>query len=92
MLATHPDRKDSDERTRTLVRYGASPRAGQAIVRAAKARALLDGRPSVSRDDLLQMVLPALRHRVMLTFEAESQSVGVAELMASWIERAEKRS
>ncbi len=90
--ATHPDVADSDARTRQLVRYGASPRAGQAIVRAAKVRALLDKRPAVSQDDLLACVLPALRHRVVLTFEAEAQGLGVAELSGEWLERAGRRS
>src|SRR5688572_2854760 len=52
LLASHPDRADADARTRRFVRYGASARAGQAIVLGAKARALLAGRPAVVRTDL----------------------------------------
>jgi MoxR-like ATPase len=58
-----------------FVRVGASPRAAQAIVLGAKCRALLDGRPAVSVDDLKQVALAALRHRLILNFEAEAEGV-----------------
>lgn len=90
VLATHPDLPDADPETRRFVRYGASPRAGQAIVLGAKVRALLDGRPSVGREDLEEVLLPALRHRVVLGFEAESEGIGVEELLKRWRQRAER--
>ena len=86
--ATHPQLPDADEKTKTLVRYGASPRAGQAIVRAAKVRALLDARPSVSKADLESCALPALRHRVVLSFEAEACRARVETLLPTWLELA----
>ena len=89
ILATHPD-GDADERTRRLVRFGASPRAGQAIVVSAKVRALLDGRPCVSREDLDATMLPSLRHRVVLSFEADAEGLGVADLLVEWRRRAER--
>ena len=67
------------------VRYGAGPRAGQAILLAAKARALLAGRFAVTMEDLRALAAPVLRHRLLLTYEAESERVRpddvVAELM-----------
>ena len=84
LAATHPD-PAVDDATRRLVRYGASPRAGQAIVLAAKARALLDGRPAVSREDIDASLVPALRHRVVLTFEAESEGRDVESLIDTWV-------
>jgi MoxR-like ATPase len=57
------------------VRVGASPRAAQALVLAAKCRALLDGRPAASIDDIRAIALPALRHRIILNFEAEAEGV-----------------
>jgi MoxR-like ATPase len=57
------------------VRMGASPRAAQALVLGAKCKALLDGRPAVSVDDLKGVALPALRHRIIMNFEAEAEGV-----------------
>ncbi|MEM7354211.1 MAG: AAA family ATPase, partial [Acidobacteriota bacterium] len=56
-----------------FVRYGSSPRGAQALILAAKVRAALGGRPNVAFDDVRQVALPALRHRILLSFE------GVAE-------------
>ncbi|MCA8941084.1 MAG: AAA family ATPase [Planctomycetes bacterium] len=89
LQATQPHAK-ADEETRRFVRYGASPRAGQAIVLAAKVRALLDGRPSVAREDLDASLLPALRHRVVLTFDAESEGRSVESLVSGWVHTAER--
>jgi MoxR-like ATPase len=57
------------------VRFGASPRAAQALVLGGKCRALLDGRAAVSIDDIRQVALPALRHRLILNFEAEAEGI-----------------
>jgi len=92
VLATHPDTPAADERTRRFVRYGASARAGQAIVLSAKARALLSGRPAVTQVDLDTVLLPALRHRVLLGFEAEAERIRVADLLPGWQQSAERRT
>ncbi len=55
------------------VRWGAGPRAGQALVLAAKARALLPGRYAATREDVRQLAAPALRHRLLLSFAAEAE-------------------
>jgi MoxR-like ATPase len=91
VLATHPA-SDTDERTRRFVRYGASARAGQAIVLGAKARALLAGRPAVTKDDVEACLLPALRHRVLLGFEAEAAGVRVEDLLPGWKQSAQQRA
>ena len=57
------------------VRWGAGPRAGQALILAAKARALLAGRFAVTFDDLRALAAPVLRHRILLNFEAESEKI-----------------
>ncbi len=82
--ATDPDAERASPETRRLVRYGASPRAAQSIVLTAKVRALLDARPSVDRSDLDRSLLPALRHRVVLTFEADAENLHVADLLPAW--------
>ncbi len=61
--------------TRKYVRYGASPRGAQAILLAAKIKALLDGRFAVSTDDIRYVARPALRHRLILNFEGEAEGV-----------------
>lgn len=71
-LATHPDRADAPAITKRSIRYGVSPRGAQAIVLGAKIVALLDGRLNVSFDDIREVLRPALRHRLMLTFDAEA--------------------
>jgi MoxR-like ATPase len=92
VLATHPDRVDAGDRTKRFVRYGASARAGQAIVLGAKARALLAGRPAVVRADIDATLLPSLAHRVLLNFEAEAERVKVSDLLGDWRTAAERRS
>jgi MoxR-like ATPase len=63
------------------VGWGAGPRAGQALVLAAKARALMAGRLAVTRDDIAAMLLPVLAHRVLRNFEAEADKVAMADIL-----------
>ena len=58
-----------------FLRFGASPRAAQALVLAGKVKALLDGRANVSIDDIRSTVLPAMRHRCLLNFEGEAEGM-----------------
>ena len=74
-LATHPSDEFAPPMVGRFVRVGASPRAAQALVLAGKCRALLDGRPAVSVDDLRWAAQPALRHRLVLNFEADAEGV-----------------
>ena len=73
--ATHPSDARAHDMTRQYVRYGASPRAAQALVLAGKVYALLDGRYNVSFEDVRRAVKPSMRHRILLNFEAEAQGV-----------------
>lgn len=92
VLATHPGSPQADEKTRRFVRYGASARAGQAIVLGAKARALLSGRPAVTMEDIEACLLPALRHRVLLGFEADAERIRATDLLPAWKQEARRRS
>ncbi len=74
-LATHPQGEFATEQTNRYVRWGSSPRGAQTIILAAKVQALLDGRYNVSFDDIVKVVLPALRHRVLLNFEAQAEGI-----------------
>ena len=58
-----------------IIEYGASPRASIGLILAAKARALIEGRKFVSKDDINKMAYPILRHRIILSFEAERQGL-----------------
>ncbi|HEY0971709.1 MAG TPA: MoxR family ATPase [Gemmatimonadales bacterium] len=73
--ATRPDTPRAPEIVRRYVRWGAGPRAGQALVLGAKARAMLDGRIAVSPDDVRRVAHPVLRHRVLPNFAAEAEGV-----------------
>ncbi len=75
LQATHPDGPDAPDLTKRFVRYGSSPRGGQAVLLAAKIRALFDERFAASVDDVRAVVHPALRHRVLLNFEGEAEGI-----------------
>ena len=64
-----------------LIEWGASPRASIYTIMAARARALLDGRTFVIPDDVKAVALDVLRHRVILTFEAEAEGVAVEDVI-----------
>jgi MoxR-like ATPase len=75
VLATHPDGPGAPEMVKKYVRYGASPRGAQSMVLGAKVLALTAGRYNVAFDDIRKMARPALRHRLILNFEAEAARV-----------------
>jgi MoxR-like ATPase len=75
ILATHPNEPSAPAVVRQYVRHGASPRGLQSLVAGAQVRALLEDRFNVSREDLHAVALPALRHRLILGFEAQADGV-----------------
>ncbi len=75
VMATHPDGIFATAMVNKYLRMGASPRAAQAITLAAKVRALLEGRFHVSFADIQKVAVPAMRHRVILNFEAEAEGI-----------------
>ncbi len=79
--ASRPEVDSCDEWTRKRVRWGAGSRAAQALILAAKARALLDGRPNASSEDVKIMSKSALRHRILPSFFAESEGIGSDEVV-----------
>jgi len=85
-LGSHPDSPYASPLVKRYVRYGASPRAAQAMVLAGKIYALTSGQAFVSVEDIRRAALPALRHRVLLNFEGEAEQVNpdtiVEELLA----------
>jgi MoxR-like ATPase len=81
VLATHPENAAASPLARKFVRYGASPRGVQALILAGKIYALLDGRYHVSRADIDQAALPALRHRLILNFEGEAEGATTEDIL-----------
>jgi MoxR-like ATPase len=81
ILATHPQASQAPPATRKYIRYGASPRGAQSMMLAAKMRALRDGRASVAYEDVRAVAPAALRHRLILSFEAQAELIGVDELL-----------
>ena len=79
--ASRPEVDSCDEWTRKRVRWGAGSRAAQALILAAKARALLDGRPNASSEDVKVISKSALRHRILPSFFAESEGIGSDEVV-----------
>ncbi|HEY0605274.1 MAG TPA: MoxR family ATPase [Herpetosiphonaceae bacterium] len=84
--ATHPGGRETPGITQQYVRYGASPRGMQTLILAGKILALLDGRYNVAFADLKQAAMPALRHRVILNFEAQAEGVGADDVVRGIIE------
>jgi MoxR-like ATPase len=81
VVASHPDQAEAPAAVRQYVRFGASPRGAQALVLAAKATALLDGRPNASTLDVRSMAAAALRHRLVLGYEAAADGVAADEVV-----------
>ena len=72
---THPELEDSPELTKNYIRFGASPRAGQALITAGKVRALMAGRYNVSYEDINALAYPVLRHRIKPSFRAVTEKI-----------------
>ncbi len=81
LMATHPAEDEAPEAVKRYVRFGSGPRGIQAVVSLAKARAFCAGRMNVSFHDIEQVAIPALRHRIFLTFEGEASGVSTDELL-----------
>jgi len=86
VTSTRPDDNGADNAAKRFLRYGASPRGAQAILMGAKAHALIKGRVHVSFEDIDRVLLPALNHRVVLSFEAEADRRTTTEILAELTE------
>jgi MoxR-like ATPase len=94
VMATQPGAEGAPESTRSYVEYGASPRAAQAIILGAKVQALLADRLQVDYDDVRQMARPAMRHRVIVNFEADAAGLtpdGLIDLLLEEITDVDAR-
>ncbi|MPQ42716.1 AAA family ATPase [Clostridium tarantellae] len=86
ILATHPESEETSEFAKNYISVGASPRGAQAIFNAAKVKALMEGRFNVSFDDIKDVAYPALRHRIIMNFEAVTEGVSTDMIISRIIE------
>ena len=86
VAATHPELEDSPEFTRQYIRFGASPRAAQALITASKVRALMQGRYNVSYDDINTLAYPVLRHRIKPSYAAVTERITADEMITRLLE------
>lgn len=87
VTATHPDNPDALDLVRQGVRYGSSPRGAQALILGAKVAALLAGRYNVALEDVRAVAPAALRHRLILTYEAEAEGINADSIINAILEK-----
>ena len=92
VLATHPEGQMAQPITNQYIRWGSSPRGAQTMALAAKVRALLDGRFNVSFEDVRRVCLPAMRHRVVLNFEAQAEGIDVDQVLLEILEKVPEKA
>ena len=91
-MATHPGHELASPEAERWLRFGASPRAAQALLLAGKVRALREGRTTVQAEDLIPAALPALRHRLHRGFEAEAEGVDTDRVVKAVLETVPQHS
>src|SRR5216683_6507750 len=91
VLATHPQGEFATPDANKYLRFGASPRGAQALVLAGKVRALLEGRYNVSFEDIRSVYLPALRHRVLLNFEAQAENIPSDQVLGQVLKEVKEK-
>jgi MoxR-like ATPase len=92
VLATHPQGPHALPITNQYLRWGSSPRGAQTLALAAKVRALLEGRYNVSFEDVRRVYLPALRHRVILNFEAQAEGLDTDHVLLEILEKLPEKA
>ena len=90
-LSTHPDNNYSLPSSKKYIQVGASPRASQALISAAKVLALLNGRLNVSYEDINNLIVPILRHRIKLNFEAVADGISADQVITMLVEGSKKK-
>ena len=90
VTATHPELEGASDTAKKYVKYGASPRAAQALITAAKVRALINGNYNVSYEDINALACPVLRHRIKITYNAVNDHLGVDDVIGMLIKEAKK--
>lgn len=91
-LATHPEGPFALKATNQYLRWGSSPRGAQTLALTSKLRALLEGRYNVSFEDVRRVYLPAMRHRVILNFEAQAEGVDTDKVLLELLEQVPEKA
>jgi MoxR-like ATPase len=91
LLSTHPQGEFATADANRYLRCGASPRGAQALILAGKVRALLEGRYNVSFEDVRKVYFPAMRHRVLLNFEAQAENVSTDTVLATILNEVKEK-
>ena len=91
VLSTHPQGELALPIANQYIRWGASPRAAQALALTAKVRALLDGRYNVSFEDVRRVCLPSMRHRILLNFEAQAEDIQPDKVLLELLEQVPEK-
>jgi MoxR-like ATPase len=86
VVALHPETPGATDQVKRFVRLGPSPRGAQALALAGRVAALIEGRHNLSIDDIQAIALPALRHRLVLTIDAERQAISPDEIVRGAVE------
>ena len=84
--ATRPSDETAPKFIRDIVDWGAGPRAGQFLIKGGKSMAAMDGRPSVSLDDIRKVAVPVLRHRISTNFQAQAEGLSSEDIIARLLE------
>ncbi len=92
ILATQPQSPFATEKIKKYVRYGSSPRGVQTLIAAAKVKAFRKGRFNVSFDEVREVALPSLRHRILLNFEGEAEEIDSDELVNDVVNSTPERT
>ena len=87
---THPELNGASDTAKKYIKYGASPRAAQALVTCAKVRALINGNFNVSYEDINALAYPVLRHRIKLNYTAVNERLGVDDVIEMLIKEIKK--
>ena len=87
---THPEISGASDTAKKYIKYGASPRAAQALITAAKVRALMNGNFNVSYEDVEALALPVLRHRIKINYAAVSDKLTVDDVIAKLVKETKK--
>ncbi len=89
---THPELKETSSTAKKYIKYGASPRAAQALITSAKIRALMNGSYNVSYADIRALAYPVLRHRIKINYTAVNEKLGVDDVITLLLEETGKHT
>jgi len=91
VAATHPESEVAPDITKKYIRFGASPRAAQALITAAKVKALINGKFNVSMNDINTLALPVLRHRIKLSFDAVTEKKSTDDVIRMLVDTLKEK-